>query len=94
MKDAKKYLKKLSVLKEHILFIFIILFAAMYGYVIYAATQNASREPKQADILEGYETVARPKLDEDVANQLLDLEEQNIEIKALFDEARNNPFVE
>lgn len=84
----------LALLKRYIVIIVIILFGAMYGYLIYTSGQEAARQPSESKVNEQFQGTSRPKLDESIANQLHELETQNIEVKSLFDEARDNPFSE
>lgn len=84
----------LALLKRYIVLVVIILFGAMYGYLIYTSGQEAAKQPSETKVNEQFQGVSRPKLDENVASQLYELESQNIEVKSLFDEARNNPFSE
>ena len=39
-------------------------------------------------------TVKLPKIDENAVKNIEQLEDQNIEVQSLFNEARNNPFSE
>ncbi|MDQ3123946.1 MAG: hypothetical protein M3Q14_04680 [bacterium] len=81
-------------LRQYTVLIVIIIFSAMYGYLLYTSGKLAQEEPSEVNISEKFQGAKRPKIDESVAQQLSGLEEQNIQIKGIFDQARNNPFSE
>jgi hypothetical protein len=86
--------KILGTFRQYIVILCIVIFGVMYGFLIYTSGKLASQTPSESKINEKFQGASRPKLDEAVADQLLELEDQNIEVKALFDEARENPFAE
>jgi hypothetical protein len=95
MQRIMPYLQKLvSLLKRNVVLICIVIFGSMYGFLIYTSSKVASQVPSESKVNEQFQGVSSPKVDEDVANQLLLLEDQNIEVKTLFDAARENPFAE
>lgn len=75
------------------MFVFII-FAGMCGYIIWTSSQQALREPPEGAVLDQISSSSRPELDDKAAETLQNLEDQNIEVKTLFEESRNNPFAE
>lgn len=93
-----KLLKPLSkigvLLQKHVIVICFVVFGAMYGYIIFTSSQQASKHPSDAEINNKFQATKRPKLDDSAAETLRQLSDQNVEVKALFDEARNNPFSE
>lgn len=95
MKDLQAKLQIASAfLRRFMTLIVIVIFAAMYGYLIVTSGRQASQQPAEAQVNEKFQGVSRPKIDEAVAERLKQLEDQNIETKAIFEEARNNPFSE
>jgi hypothetical protein len=84
----------LTFLKSNVVLIVIILFGGMYGYLIFTSGREAAKQPSDQKINEKYKGASRPKINENIAQQLYDLESSNIEVKTLFDEARSNPFSE
>lgn len=83
-----------SDLKRYLTIIVILIFGAMYTYLVYSSGKLAQEEPSEVQISEKFQGVARPKIDKAAADKLAELEDQNIEVKTLFDQARNNPFSE
>ncbi len=95
MKDSKAQLQKLvAILQRYAVVICFAVFGAMYAYLIYASSQQTVNEPPDREINEKFQGTKRPKVDDSAARTLQQLEDQNIEVRALFDEARNNPFDE
>lgn len=95
MKNAQAQLQKiLGLLRNNVVIIFFIIFGAMYAYLIFTSSQQVTSEPSDAQISEKYQGAKRPKVDESAAEALQRLNDQNIEVKSLFDDARNNPFAE
>ncbi len=73
--------------------LFVLLLCGVYGFVTYRiyslSNQPAGQEAVQAQI----ESLA-PHLDQDVAKRLISLKDNSVNVQALFDEARRNPFTE
>ncbi|MDQ3065493.1 MAG: hypothetical protein M3Q36_04470 [bacterium] len=74
--------------------ILMVIFSIMYGVLIYNSNKLAQEQPSETKINEKFQGAKRPKIDDRVAEQLSGLEEQNIQIKGIFDQARKNPFSE
>ena len=72
----------------------IVLFVAIYGFLVLRIDSLAAREPGDAEILEQLQSVHRPKIDSEAAHKIEQLRAQNIDVRALFNEARRNPFAE
>lgn len=93
-----KLLKPLSkasaFFQRYVVVICFVVFGAMYGYIIFASGQQASKQPSDAEVNNRFQATKRPKLDDAAAETLRKLSDQNVEVKALFDEARSNPFSE
>lgn len=89
--QLKKYV---SPIKRHIVLICIVLIGAAYGYLIMTASSQTEVAPSETEIANKFQGTSRPKLDDSAAKRLEQLQEQNIEVQAIFDKARNNPFSE
>lgn len=94
----EKYLplirKYITPLKRYVAVISIAAIGAVYGYLVLTASQQANVRPSDDEVNNAYTKTSRPKLDDSAAKKLLQLESQNIDIQAIFDEARQNPFAE
>ncbi len=95
MKNYKKQLKHIArKTQRYIPTIVFAVFAAMCGFIIWTSGQQALREPAEGAVLDQISSSSRPQLDDNAAETLQRLEDKNIEVKALFEESRNNPFSE
>lgn len=95
LKDVPaKLLSLLQGLKKYTLFICILLVAGIYIFLILQIRSLASIEPSSTDITNKLNELQTPKLDQSAVDKIQQLEAQNIEIKTLFNEARQNPFQE
>lgn len=95
MRDSKKQLQSLAIkFKEFRFVIAFIIFGSLCGLILWSSGQQVTREPSNGMVLDQISSTERPKLDEAAAKTLQELEDQNIEVKALFEDSRNNPFAE
>ena len=91
-----KYLQPLAKeIKRFRFILFLGLFAVMYAYLLITIGQLTTATPTQADVdTEMQASVKRLRVDEEAVESMLRLEEENIEVRGLFEDARNNPFAE
>lgn len=74
--------------------LFIVSFVTLYGFLVIQINNFTNREPDPAAVTEKQQTIRRLKIDQDSIDRILELEEQNIDVKTLFEQARQNPFNE
>lgn len=91
---SAKIIPVLEGLKRYVVFVFIVVVLVVYGYLVLHINTLASQEPADDSVAERLKTVQRPRIDEDALNKIQQLEDQNIQVKTLFQEARDNPFAE
>lgn len=84
----------LAVAQRHALFLGIVGFGILYGYIIMQISTITTREPEQTKISEQLKAVPRPKVDKEVAKTIEGLESQNVNVQTIFNDARENPFSE
>lgn len=95
LKDLKSKLQPLlENLKRYVTFIFVLTMLGVFGFFVFRINQLNANEPSDDAIAEKLQTVQRPKIDEAVIEKIQQLQDQNVEAKALFDQARQNPFSE
>lgn len=75
-------------------FLFVVTVLSILIFLVFRINQLANTEPSESMIDEKLQTVTRPRLDESAIQHIQQLQDQNVEVKSLFDEARNNPFSE
>lgn len=76
-----------------VIFLMIVLLL-IFGLLVINIGRYSTRDPSQSEIDERIKTVQVPKIDQEAVSKILELEDQNIEVKSLFEDARNNPFSE
>jgi hypothetical protein len=89
-----KIMPVLTVLRRYLAMIFLVFFVSIYVFLTFRTTSLMSSKPDEDAITEKLKTVQRPRIDENAAEKILQLEDQNIQVKTLFKEARQNPFSE
>ncbi len=87
-------LKIFIILKQNIVLICIVTFGAMYTYLVYTSGQIAKKQPTDTAINQVYQGSSRPKIDSAIVAKLEELQDENIEVRTLFENARSNPFAE
>ncbi len=96
--DFKKLPEKLSpvvaFLKRYAVFISIIVVLGIAAFFVIRINQYSRIEPSDQAVEDKLQTVQRPKVDQSVLNKIQQLQDQNVQVQTLFDQARNNPFNE
>ena len=75
-------------------FLSIILIASVLGFIVYRINSLNSITPTESAIEEQLKTSTRPRIDKEVVEKLVNLEAENIQVKTLFNQVRQNPFSE
>lgn len=76
------------------LLIFVLLVVGVYGYVILTISSLTNAQPSEDQIAELSSPLRSAKIDDKLVKQLQQLQDNSVSVKALFDEARSNPFQE
>ncbi len=84
----------LEFIKRYVVFIFAMVILLIFGFFVFRINQFSRIEPGETAVEEKLQTVQRPKIDQAVIDKIQQLQDQNIQIQSLFDQARNNPFSE
>lgn len=91
---AIKLNQLLKLIQQHAFFLGILGFGILYGYIIVQISSITNEEPEQSQVTAQLETVPRPKLNKEDARTIQGLESQNVNVQAIFNQARENPFSE
>lgn len=75
-------------------FVAILIVLTLFGFIFYRIGYFNNLEPSEDEITEKLLTVQRPRIDKDIVEKLENLEDQNIQVQTLFNQARENPFDE
>ncbi len=86
--------KFIEFLNRYKLEVFVIFVCIIFGFLIMKISVYSTQEPSSNSLDEKIKTVKLPKVDEEAVRNIQKLEDQNIEVKSLFNDARNNPFSE
>lgn len=85
-------LKSAKYLKTYAGFIFIIAVLLIYTFLVFRINRLSESQPTDTEI--SNTSIKRLKIDENAVEKLEQLEDQNIGVQSLFEEARVNPFQE
>src|SRR5690606_29527860 len=98
MKDTAKLLEQFQIIgayvQRYLVVITITIFALLCGYLLMKATSLTSAEPDPSAKTEETQAVARPRVEEKIVNTILGLEDRNVQVQTIFENARENPFME
>lgn len=91
-------IKKIQALGQKFLsylgLLFVLTMLGLYSFLVFRINSLTTAEPTDDAITEKLNTVQRPKVDQTVIDKVQSLEDNSVEVKALFQEARDNPFSE
>lgn len=83
---------KFRLVTKYRVIIFIILVAAIYGYVLTQVNALSNAEPSQDKVTSELNVIRPPHIDKKAAEQLKALQDNSVTVKTLFEQARDNPF--
>jgi len=83
-----------AAIKRYMVLWFVILLAAVYGFVVYRIQAAATAEPSDSEISAKVQATSTPHIDQAVVDQMQSLQDHSVNVKTLFDQARSNPFQE
>lgn len=86
--------KILGLFKRYAIIISICLFAGLTGYILALTNSITGEQPTQESIDTKLKSVPRPKIDQSIVNTILGLEDRNIDMQTIFQDARKSPFNE
>ncbi len=90
----KKLEPLLRIFRRYSALVFIVVLVGIYSFLVFRINSLTNMEPDDEAITQKLNTVKRPKIDQSSIDKINQLQGQNVEVKTLFDQARNNPFNE
>lgn len=97
MKDIKSLSAKVSdalhAVTRYRVFLFFLLLAATYGFLLFRISVLNNAEPSASDTTQT-QVAPVPHIDKSVVSQLQQLQDNSVSVQALFNQARVNPFQE
>jgi hypothetical protein len=82
----------LGKLRRYATFLAIVGILLIYSFLVLRISTLSQAEPSEDQITEQANTVKRLRIDQNAINKIEQLEDQNIAVQSLFEEARDNPF--
>lgn len=80
---------------RYAVFVFIIAFLGIYLFLVLQIGSLINSEPSAQMVTESStKPINRLKIDKDAVSQMEQLENQHVEVRTLFNNARQNPFAE
>jgi hypothetical protein len=84
----------IKLLKQYGVFIFVIGTLGIFGFLVFRVRTLATQEPSESAITEKAGQSRPIGIDKSAVEKIEQLQSANIEVKALFDQNRDNPFQE
>lgn len=98
MKDLNKIVTKLSpvlsLAQRYFRFIFFVFFIGLCAFLVFQINQFISVQPSESDVTDKLQTITRPHIDKAAADQIQKLQDQNVQVQSIIQQARENPFSE
>ncbi len=99
-KDIKIDVKQFSTIIRTVLkklqryssFLFIIAMLLTYSFLVFRISTLSQADPSDEAVTEQLKTIKRLKIDQNSIDKIQQLEDQNIGVQSLFEDARDNPF--
>lgn len=73
-------------------FIAVILVLGAYAFIVYRIGSLANHEPDADVVTERLAKLKKPGVDQSTIDKIQQLQDDNVQVKSLFDQARDNPF--
>lgn len=86
--------KGMRVFNAYAVIWFLLLLTAVYGFVAMQILAANNAQPADDSVQSQIKSTASPHIDQKVVDKLLSLQDHSVNVKTLFEEARNNPFKE
>jgi hypothetical protein len=94
--ETKDILPKLKsavgVLRQYMVIIFIGFLVLIYGFLVFKIGTVSNVDPDDEAVAEQLKDTRGLQIDQDAIDKILELKDQNIAVKSLFESARDNPF--
>ena len=82
------------VLRRYTTLGFVVLLTLVYGFVLVRIQMGQSAEPSSDSVASQLQASATPHVDARIVEQMLNLQDNSVSVRTLFQEARSNPFKE
>ena len=94
--DPKELLEQLSgklrAIRRYGFLIFLVFVVALYGFVLLRISSLSNSQPTAEAVSSQVKAAQIPHIDQSLVDQLQSLQDNSVNVKSLFNQARNNPF--
>lgn len=91
---TKVFQKILGFVKRYAVFIFVLLGLGIFGFLVFRIRTLANHEPSESAVEEKIGDARPITIDQSAVAKVQQLQSTNVDVKALFDQSRDNPFQE
>ncbi len=81
-------------LKRYQVIVFIVILGLIYGFIIFRINILSGQTPSDADLSSQLQGTKTPHIDQSAVDKIKQLQDNSVQVKTLFNQARNNPFSE
>ena len=89
---VKELQQKLQQVRRYSFWLFLLLVTVLYGFLLYRINSLSQAQPSSVTVNNEARGSQSLRIDQNVIKQLQSLQDNSVSVKALFNEARNNPF--
>ena len=79
-------------LRPYRLPVFLLLVALLYGFLLLRINSLSSAQPSPDAVSSQFKAAKLTHIDQTVIKQIKSLQDNSVNVRSLFDQARNNPF--
>ena len=82
----------MAILRKYLWIGLVLLLIASYGYVLIKINSFVNQQPSTTQIGQYLKNQANPSVNPKIVSQLEQLQNNSVSVRALFNQARQNPF--
>lgn len=95
LKDLpRKLMPLLDTARKYLKIGYFVFMLLVFSFLVFQINRFASVEPNEDQVDEKLQTVQRPHIDQSSIDKIQQLQDQNVQVQSLFQDARDNPFSE
>lgn len=93
--QLSEQLKKIAgFIKRHSIVLAVLFFAGISAYILIITASLLAAQPSSEQLEEQANAAARPQVSDEIVRTIEGLEDRNVQVQAIFNQARENPFTE
>lgn len=79
---------------RYVVIMFVVLIAAVYGFMLYQINSLSNMQPSPSATTQAASSSSIPRIDPSVVQRLETLKDNSVNVQAIFNDSRDNPFHE